>query len=278
MNRGRTTTDSTTGMNAQWSNGIPLLEFLHSRSNRGKTHPGNPVHAFTLVELLVVISIIATLAGLVVGLAPTVGERMKESRIRAELAELQFAIESYKARFGIYPPDNGSYINGTQQEQLSETYSGLSPLYYELSGVFVDNAKGVFLTADTKQSLSPNDILRNFGRDGFVNAALPNRRRQFTHRLNDRQHAGISRTSDGGGLEVLAVGFITDSSSKRGSGFSWPTDAKTLAQYPAPIPANPGLNPWHYVSTSPVHNPGGYDLWAEYFVRGERRVLANWKQ
>ncbi len=265
-------------MNAQWPNGIASSDSLQTRSNRDKSMPGRPAHAFTLVELLVVISIIATLAGLVVGLAPTVGERMRESRIRAELAELQFAIESYKAKFGIYPPDNGSYINGTQAERDTENRSGLSPLYYELSGVFVDNANGVFLTADTKQSLSPMDIQKYFGRDGFVNAALLNRRRQFTHRLNDRQHAGISRTSDGGGLEVLAVGFITDSTSKRGSGFSWPTDAKTLAQYPAPIPANPGLNPWHYVSTSPVHNPGGYDLWAEYFVRGERRILANWKQ
>jgi len=265
-------------MNAQWPNGTPSRDALQTRTRREKALPGRMVHAFTLVELLVVISIIATLAGLVVGLAPTVGERMRESRIRAELAELQFAIESYKAKFGIYPPDNGTYLNGTQAEQLSETHSGLNPLFYELSGVFVDNANGVFYTADTKQSLNPTDIQKQFSRDGFVNAALPNRRRPFTHRLNDRQHAGISRTSEAGGLEVLAVGFITDSTSKRGSGFAWPTDAKTLAQYPAPIPSNPGLNPWHYVSTSPVHNPGGYDLWAEYFVRGERRILANWKQ
>lgn len=254
------------------------MDSLQTRSNRDKSIPGRSIHAFTLVELLVVISIIATLAGLVVGLAPTVGERMKESRIRAELAELQFAIESYKAKFGIYPPDNGSYLNGTQGGLTSETLSGLSPLYYELSGVFVDNANQVFLTADTKQSLSPSDIQYHFGRDGFVNAALPNRRRAFTHRLNDRQHAGISRTSDGGGLEVLAVGFITDSTGKRGSGFPWPTDKKTTDQYPPPIPKNQGLNPWHYVSTSPIHNPGGYDLWAEYFVRGERRIIANWKQ
>jgi prepilin-type N-terminal cleavage/methylation domain-containing protein len=267
-------------MNAKWPNGIASRDSLQTRSNRDKSIPGSSARAFTLVELLVVISIIATLAGLVVGLAPTVGERMKESRIRAELAELQFAIESYKAKFGIYPPDHGSYLSGTQADQQPGTrsLSGSSPLYYELSGVFVDNANGVFLTADTKQSLSPVDIQRHFGRDGFINAALLNRRRQFTHRLNDRQHAGISRKADAGGLEVLAVGFITDSTSKRGSGFPWPTDAKTLAQYPAPIPANPGLNPWHYVSTSPVHNPGGYDLWAEYFVRGERRILANWKQ
>ncbi len=234
--------------------------------------------AFTLIELLVVISIIGTLASLVVGLAPTVSERMKEARIKSELAELQVAIDAYKAKFGIYPPDNGKFLNGPLSEAETETFSALNPLYYELSGIFVDNTNRVFVTADTKQQLGATDILRIFGRDGFVNAVPLNRRRSFTHRINDRQHAGISRKSDAGGLEVLAVGFITDSTGKRGSGFTWPTDNKSLAQNPTPVPANPGLSPWHYVSTSPVHNPEGYDLWAEYFVRGERRVLANWKQ
>lgn len=246
--------------------------------------------AFTLVELLVVISIIGTLAGLVVGLAPTVSERMKESRIKSELAELQVAIDAYKAKFGIYPPDNGMFLKGPLSESDTEKYSALNPLYYELGGVFVDNVNKVFLTADTKQQLSPTFVAKWFNRDGFVNAVVQNKRRPFTHRINDRQHAGITRNNDAGGLEILAVGFITDSTGKRGSGFTWPTDRKTLEQSPNPIPkdpsetpvwnnpANEGMSPWHYVSSNPIHNPEGYDLWAEYFVRGERRILANWKQ
>ena len=55
------------------------------------------LRAFSLIELLVVISIIAVLAGLVVGVAPVAGKRMREARIRAELAALVTAIESYKA-------------------------------------------------------------------------------------------------------------------------------------------------------------------------------------
>lgn len=233
--------------------------------------------AFTLIELLVVISIIATLAGLVVGLAPTASERMKEARLRSELADLQNAIEGFHAKFGVYPPDGAK----TLLQGGKEIDSSLSPLYYELSGVFVDNPNQVFITPDGSQRITSQAVQAGFGRDGFVNAALLGRRRAFSHRINDRQHAGIYRTANGSadvGLEVLAAGFITDSTGKKGSGFPWPTDAKTLNQYPSPIPSNPGLNPWHYISTTPTNNPGGYDLWAEYFVRGEHRVIANWKQ
>jgi len=62
------------------------------------------LRAFSLIELLVVISIIAVLAGLVVGVAPVASKRMREARIRAELAALVTAIESYKAKYGVYPP------------------------------------------------------------------------------------------------------------------------------------------------------------------------------
>lgn len=254
-------------MNAKWT--------MATAPNRRLPVFVRSLRAFTLVEMLVVISIIATLAGLIVGLAPTVGERMKESRLRSELSDLQLAIESYRSKFGIYPPDNGKFLTDPNSTELS----GISPLYYELSGVFVDNTNRVFVTADGNQKITSAEVLNRFGRDGFVNAARLGRRRAIAYRFNDRQHAGISRTaSSGGNLEVLAIGFVTDSTGKRGSGFNWPSDSKVLAQYPYPVPSNPGLNPWHYVSTNPTNNPGGYDLWAEYFVRGERRVLGNWKQ
>jgi hypothetical protein len=44
-----------------------------------------------------------------------------------------------------------------------------------------------------------------------------------------------------------------------------------------PIPTNPGLNPWRYVSTNPTNNPNSFDLWAEIIVKGERRIIGNWK-
>ncbi|MBT7026644.1 MAG: prepilin-type N-terminal cleavage/methylation domain-containing protein, partial [Verrucomicrobia bacterium] len=76
---------------------------------------------FTLVELLVVIVIIGILASLVVGLSGTAGRKMRESRTRAELTAIGTAIESYKAKFGHYPPDNPKD-------------PALNSLYYELTG------------------------------------------------------------------------------------------------------------------------------------------------
>ncbi|MFM7817505.1 MAG: type II secretion system protein, partial [Verrucomicrobiota bacterium] len=67
-------------------------------SNQVSAIRGRSARAFSLIELLVVISIIAVLAGLVVGVAPVASKRMREARIRAELAALVTAIESYKAK------------------------------------------------------------------------------------------------------------------------------------------------------------------------------------
>ena len=80
---------------------------------------------FTLIELLVVIVIIGILASLVVGLSGTASRKMRESRTRAELAGIGTAIESYKAKFGHYPPDNPKD-------------PALNSLYYELTGCLFD--------------------------------------------------------------------------------------------------------------------------------------------
>ena len=55
---------------------------------------------FTLIELLVVIAIIAVLASLVAGLSGTAGRKMKESRIQAEIAAIETAIEASELFLG----------------------------------------------------------------------------------------------------------------------------------------------------------------------------------
>ena len=62
--------------------------------------------AFTVIELLVVMSIITVLAGLVLATSGYVQEKSKRSRAEAEIAALSAALESYKADMGVYPSDN----------------------------------------------------------------------------------------------------------------------------------------------------------------------------
>jgi len=80
--------------------------------------------AFTLVEMLVVISIIGILAALIIGVLPSVNERSIRDRVKTEREAIQSAIERYKLDKGFYPPDNPVFTN-------------MPPLYYELQGFAV---------------------------------------------------------------------------------------------------------------------------------------------
>ncbi|NLF68036.1 MAG: type II secretion system protein, partial [Candidatus Anammoximicrobium sp.] len=60
---------------------------------------------FTLVEMLVVIAIIGVLAAILVPTLYRVVVKARENRIAQELNQLHLAIESYKQKYGDYPPD-----------------------------------------------------------------------------------------------------------------------------------------------------------------------------
>jgi type II secretory pathway pseudopilin PulG len=59
--------------------------------------------AFTILELLIVITIITILAGLTIATMGYVQDKAKRSRAEAEIAAISAACESYKADNGIYP-------------------------------------------------------------------------------------------------------------------------------------------------------------------------------
>src|SRR5919198_6742471 len=65
--------------------------------------PAGP--SFTLVELIVVITIIFILSGLVFTAAAYITKKAGRSRAEAELAALTAAIEAYKNDNGTYPRD-----------------------------------------------------------------------------------------------------------------------------------------------------------------------------
>jgi general secretion pathway protein G len=61
----------------------------------------------TLLELLAVISIIAILAGIVLGVGRRAAEAGRTARAKGELAGLAAALEDYRLHYGDYPRTNG---------------------------------------------------------------------------------------------------------------------------------------------------------------------------
>jgi len=66
--------------------------------------------AFTLVELLTVIAIIAVLASVVIGLGQHASARGKVVRTKAELAALTTALETYRQQHGDFPRTNDATV------------------------------------------------------------------------------------------------------------------------------------------------------------------------
>src|SRR5436309_15595112 len=75
---------------------------------RHSSFRGGAAFAFTIIELLVVISIIIILAGLILSTVGYVQKKGARSRAEAEIAAISAALESYKADNGIYPTDSNS--------------------------------------------------------------------------------------------------------------------------------------------------------------------------
>ena len=206
--------------------------------------------AFTLIELLVVIAIIGVLAALIFPALKAAKISATRAKVQTELKQLEAAIEAYKAKYGFYPPDNPGNPK-------------LNQLFYELQGM---TQKGTALeTLDGQDVIQAASVPAVFGAGvaGFVN---------FTRE---------GGTDDSKVAQKFLSGLRSDQYGVLPGGVRfkilvcpvpWPAKLGDI------IPGAPGLNPWRYNSSSPVHNPKSYDLWVDVELGGKINRISNWNK
>jgi type II secretory pathway pseudopilin PulG len=136
--------------------------------------------AFTILELLVVMTIIIVLAGLILATVGYVQKKGARSRAEAEMAAMSAALESYRADNGIYPTDLATTEQLKATDSNPNNYAPASRfLYKQLTGdddgdpttAAPANAKNYLGGALKPQMLSPNPPGPNtFIRDPFGNS------------------------------------------------------------------------------------------------------------
>ncbi len=99
---------------------------------------------FSLIELLIVIALIALLAGMVMAASAAIQGKMLRNRAEAFLAEIQGGLDLYKIDHGTYP------INEADDREESAK-EGAEILYKYLSGDF--NVDGEFDLDDPKNKI-----------------------------------------------------------------------------------------------------------------------------
>jgi prepilin-type N-terminal cleavage/methylation domain-containing protein len=216
--------------------------------------------AFTLIELLIVVAIIAILAALIIPIAGAVNAKKQISVAQTQLKALEMAIDGYKTKLGYYPPDN---TNNPAVNQL----------YFELMGTVSTNTASptqppnLWVTLDGSAQIGNGggqNIFTIFGVTSLANAAKRAHSddtgaaaQTFLNNLTPNQVGLLDPSNPNVKLLVCSV--------------PWPTD-KT----PPPIPTNPQLNPFNYMSSHPTNNTGSYDLWVDLIIKGKTNRVCNW--
>lgn len=214
--------------------------------------------AFTLIELLTVISIIGIIAAMTVGGIKSASAQRDRAAVEAQKAKIILALEDYKAKFGSYPPDNPVWASANPH---------WNPLAYELGGVRRTNASAI--EVNFQSEVNPSHTITNtaalpqlnsyFSLAGLVNAS-PNASVAGKSFLNLK--GGSGKTAD---YVLITNGVV---------GMPAVMLLKVAAEHPTLTE-----NVWRYRAYPATgHNPKSYDLWAEIKKStGTTNIISNWK-
>jgi type II secretory pathway pseudopilin PulG len=194
------------------------------------------------------------LAALIFPVAGAVKKRQYLNHIQSQMAQLETAIERYKAAYGFYPPSPANPpVLGTPSSYANQ-------LYYELVGTTNDG--NYYITLDGSAKIQVGDVPTAFpGIGGFINCSKPG---GDTDVAAARNFLPDLRPNQIGTCPSLGV-VVTNLTSSVGG---------PDAQY-QPL-GQPDLNPWRYNSTSPTNNPGSYDLWIQLVIAKQTNLICNW--
>jgi prepilin-type N-terminal cleavage/methylation domain-containing protein len=205
--------------------------------------------AFTLVEMLTVITIMSIIAAMVVTMAQNASQKKKIVAVNGEKEKLITMIENYHNKLNFYPPDNpllSLNVSNANYDGLAAT----NPLIYELTGA--TNFGGTNLAVFNTNSLSTTAYNAVFNREGVANGDALEPHNFFQPPPTPKEYAALA-TNQGARLYGLIV----------------PVEL---------VPGNTN-NFWHYdSSTTRRHNMTSYDLWGEFYIaniHGHMTIITN---
>jgi prepilin-type N-terminal cleavage/methylation domain-containing protein len=223
------------------------------RAVAARCSPRRASRGFTLIELLVVVGVIVLLAAMSFPAMQGVKIAQARNRARAELSQIETAIETYKTKLGFYPPDNGGYYSTNQ-------------LYYELLGTTLSVNGGLtnYQTLDSSASLE--------GSTAAFQAAFG---------LNTQVTGFMNSAKAGAGDDVANAGkFLTDLKDGQFLAVDSPVKATVLGVSMMGVPAftlgSREIVPYCYNSSNPQHNPKSFDLWVDIIAGYKTNRISNW--
>ena len=151
--------------------GSPSTTFLKSSFKSGA--------GFTLIELLIVIVIIGVLATILLANFIGVRQRSRDAQRKADLRQIQSAIELYKADRGVYPPalyftdcpTSSSLIGGTVTYMQKIPCNPLPPTASIILGATVGNYY-YFLSGNTYNLITCIENTNDTDRYAYTVSAL----------------------------------------------------------------------------------------------------------